>query len=86
MDLDPSGDPGTYVTAQQIALELGVHLQTAQRYFSEQGLPGRKIGKKWTTTRAAFDQWLTSGPRPTTVEPATADQIRRGGLTIETKD
>jgi predicted DNA-binding transcriptional regulator YafY len=50
-----------YVTAEQIAAELGVHPQTAQRYFREQGLPGRKIGKSWTTTRAAFTEWLTGG-------------------------
>lgn len=50
-----------YVTAEQIAAELGVHPQTAQRYFREEGLPGRKIGKSWTTTRAAFTEWLTGG-------------------------
>lgn len=50
-----------YLTAEMIAVELGVHPQTAQRYFREQGLPGRKIGKSWTTTRAAFDHWMTGG-------------------------
>lgn len=53
-----------YLTADQIAAELGVHVQTVQSYFRTGGLPGRKIGHSWRTTRAAFDQWLTSGPVP----------------------
>lgn len=61
----PAG--GGYLTAAQIAAELGVHEQTAQRYFREEGLPGRKIGHSWRTTRDAFDRWLTGAP------PADAD-------------
>lgn len=75
----PAGSP-EYVTAEQIAAELGVHPQTAQRYFREGGLPGRKIGKSWTTTRDAFAAWLVGGS-----PPAGAGQTR-GGVPIETKD
>lgn len=60
-----------YLTADDIAAELGVHIQTAQKYFREDGLPGRKIGKQWRTTRAAFDQWLTATPPPPTALEGT---------------
>ena len=63
----PAGlPPGDYVNADHIATTLGVHPQTAQRYFREGGLPGRKIGHNWWTTRDAFDRWLT-GTNPTPV-------------------
>lgn len=78
MTEDAPGPAGTdYITAEQIAAELGVHPQTAQRYFREGGLPGRKIGKSWTTTRAAFTEWLTGPSRPAPLE--------RGGMTLERK-
>lgn len=64
-EASPDPDTGRYLTADQIAAELGIHVQTAQAYFRTGGLPGRKIGHSWRTTRAAFDAWLTSGPIPT---------------------
>jgi len=60
--LPPPGD--RYLTADQIAAELGVNVQTVQGYFRTGGLPGRKIGHRWRTTRRTFDEWLTSGPVP----------------------
>lgn len=60
-----SPDPASeYVDAEQIAAELGVHLQTAQRYFRSGGLPGRKVGHRWVTTRAALNTWIAGGPPP----------------------
>ncbi len=62
-----------YLTAETIAAELGVHPQTVQRYFREGGLPGRKIGKSWTTTREALTAWLTgskSAPPPAVETPS----------------
>lgn len=53
-----------YLTAEMIAAELGVHIQTVQRYFREGGLPGRKLGKQWTTTRTALDTWVAAGNQP----------------------
>lgn len=53
-----------YLTAEQIATELGCHVQTIQGYFRDGAIPGRKIGKSWRTTRSAFDKWLTGGPVP----------------------
>jgi excisionase family DNA binding protein len=51
---------GDYLTAEQIAAELGVHPATVRRYFreGEDRIPGRRFGKSWMTTRAAFDAWL----------------------------
>lgn len=51
-----------YLTAEQVATELGVHIQTAQRYFRDHGLPGRKIGHSWMTTREALNTWLIGLP------------------------
>lgn len=68
--------PDDYVDADRIADELGVHLQTAQRYFRDGGLPGRKLGKRWVTTRAAFNAWLTGTdgaiPQPADLTDDTA--------------
>ena len=78
--------PGTeYVSSDQIADELGVHPQTVQRYFREHGLPGRKIGKSWRTTRTALNEWLTGGP-PATAAAGLAGIERPTGLPdLETK-
>ena len=73
---DPADE---FVSSDQIAAELGVHPQTVQRYFREGGLPGRKIGKSWTTTRAALRDWLTGAPA------AGAAPLERGGVPLERK-
>ena len=57
-------EPPRYLTAEDVAAELGVHIQTAQAYFRTGGLPGRKIGKHWTTTRDALDRWVEAGNTP----------------------
>lgn len=57
--MSPNED-SRYVTAEDIAAETGVHVATARSYFRDHGLPGRKIGHSWRTTRAAYDAWLTS--------------------------
>lgn len=57
----PPPPASPYVTAAQISAELGIHSQTIQSYFRSGSLPGRKVGGNWTTTRAAFDAWLTGG-------------------------
>ena len=62
---EPSPAPAPeYLTAEQIAAELDVHVQTVQKYFRDGVLPGRKIGKHWRTTRDAFNTWLTAAPVP----------------------
>jgi excisionase family DNA binding protein len=77
--LDEPTPPGQYLTSEAIAAELGVHVQTVQRYFREDGLPGRKIGKSWTTTRAALDAWLTGAA------PAGDTHIHHNAVPLETK-
>ena len=42
-----------YLTADQIATELGVDVQTVQRLFRDGDLPGRKIGRGWRANRTA---------------------------------
>lgn len=62
---NPPSSTADYLTTEAIAAELGLHPQTVMRYFREGGLPGRKVGRTWRTTRAALDQWLTGGNGPT---------------------
>jgi excisionase family DNA binding protein len=40
--------------------------RTVERLVTEQGLPGRKIGKEWRFLRAAIERWL---------EPAKAEGV-----------
>lgn len=66
----------SYLTAEQIADELGVHISTVRRHFRN-GLPGRKVGHHWTTTRAAFDAWLLRQPeQPAASRPAPLETKR----------
>lgn len=53
-------DPSV-LTAEQIAEHLSVSIHTVRRHFRTGSLPGRKVGKSWTTTRAALDAWLVGG-------------------------
>lgn len=50
-----------YLTAEQIADELGVNIQTIRTAFRDGSLPGRKLGHGWKTTRTALDEWLLAG-------------------------
>lgn len=75
---DPTADD-RYVTSSQLALELGVHIQTVQRYFREEGLPGRKIGHEWRTTRAAWERWLEGG------NAAAVPTLETPSIALETK-
>lgn len=56
--------PEQPITAEWIAEHLGVSIHTIRRHFRTGSLPGRKVGKSWTTTREALDRWLTSGNAP----------------------
>lgn len=38
--------------------------KTVERLVTEQGLPGRKIGKHWRFLRAALERWLEPGATP----------------------
>ena len=50
-----------YLTADQIATELGVDVQTVQRLFRDGDLPGRKIGRGWRANRTDLDAWIRAG-------------------------
>lgn len=64
----PNAESRGYVSAEQIATELGVSVFTVRTAFrafqagDPGGLPGRKVGKGWVTTRAALDRWVLQEP------------------------
>ena len=70
-----------YLTAEQIADELNIHVSTVRGHFRSGGLPGRKVGHSWTTTRGAFDAWLTGQPKTQPQLEGTSPAV-----TLETKD
>lgn len=49
------------VSAEWIAAHLGVSIHTVRRHFRSGSLPGRKVGKSWTTTQSALDRWIEGG-------------------------
>ena len=78
--------PPEYLNADQIAAELGVHVQTVQRAFRTGSLPGRKVGKAWRTTRVAFEHWLAGGPVPVPLDDTTAaTALEQPAVRLETK-
>lgn len=82
---DPLADPDdAIVDSENIAAELGVHIQTVQRLFRTGELRGQKIGRRgWVTTRGEFRAWITGAA------PAPAHRIdhQTDALPpIETKD
>lgn len=48
-----------YLTAEQVAAEVGCHLSTVLRNFRAGALRGRKVGHGWRTTRVEMERWLT---------------------------
>lgn len=71
-----------YLTADDVAAELDVHVQTVLRHFREGSLPGRKVGRGWRTTRAALNAWVTGVP----VVPGPMDLERPPTIALEVKE
>jgi hypothetical protein len=64
---DESESPADTMTAADVAARMRCSVQTARRYFrlpagDPRRLPGRKIGRGWVTTPAAFNAWLAGTP------------------------
>lgn len=62
----PADGPPTpdIITAERIAEETGVALASVRNWFRTGQLPGRKIARRWTTTRAALTTFLDAAGEP----------------------
>lgn len=50
-----------WVTAEQVALHLGVARATAWRWRERKGLPAHKIGGLWKFQLSKVDEWVRAG-------------------------
>lgn len=50
------GEP--WVTAEQVALHLGVVKDTIYRWRERKGLPAHKIGRLWKFQLSEVDEWV----------------------------
>ena len=53
---------------KEIAEFLGVHIETAQRWAKEEGLPITKIGGKVLSSKNAIEIWLLKNKKSVTYE------------------
>lgn len=59
-----TGTASEYLSARQIADELGLGIRTVRHLFvlgqrgDPRGIPGNRVGREWRTTRQALDAWL----------------------------
>jgi excisionase family DNA binding protein len=54
----PAGRNGDILNVQKAAALLTVSADTVYDLFKSGELPGRKVGRKWITTRAALMRWI----------------------------
>lgn len=50
-----------WVTAEQVALHLGVAKDTVYRWRERKGLPAHKIGRLWKFQLSEVDEWVRIG-------------------------
>jgi len=59
-----------WVTAEQVALHLGVVKDTVYRWREHRNLPAHRIGRLWKFKLSEVDNWVRAGG---------ADEEQRGG-------
>ena len=50
-----------WVTAEDVALHLGVAKDTVYRWRERKGLPAHKIGRLWKFQLSEVDEWVRTG-------------------------
>jgi excisionase family DNA binding protein len=50
-----------WLSADDIAVHLGVTKETVYAWISEKGLPAHKVGRLWKFQVSAVDDWVRSG-------------------------
>ncbi len=71
----PPPRPGDVLDVQGTAALLTVSVDTVYDLFAKGELPGRKVGRKWITTKAAVLRWIES------TDDSLARKIERGDKT-----
>jgi excisionase family DNA binding protein len=50
-----------WVTAEQVALHLGVVKETVYRWREQRNLPAHRVGRLWKFQLSAVDNWVRAG-------------------------
>jgi excisionase family DNA binding protein len=50
-----------WVTAEQVALHLGVVKETVYRWRERRNLPAHRVGRLWKFQLSAVDNWVRAG-------------------------
>lgn len=50
-----------FMTADEIALRLGIHANTVYVYAKAGQIPGERVGRRWFFKRGVIEQWLRNG-------------------------
>jgi excisionase family DNA binding protein len=70
--------PSDILDVDDVCSLLRIERRTCYRLFASGTLPGKKIGKRWLTTRAAVYRWLDSSTDQRDANTALLDQIENG--------
>jgi excisionase family DNA binding protein len=53
--------PEPWVTAEQVALHLGVVKDTVYRWREQRNLPAHRVGRLWKFQISKVDEWVRAG-------------------------
>jgi excisionase family DNA binding protein len=71
---DDDGDAG-FLSVEQVASRLGLHVRTVRRYVREGRLKAVRIGKQYRVAREALDALTGTPPAPAAVSAPTARHV-----------
>lgn len=57
-----------WLSAEEVAIYLGVTKDTVYAWIAERGLPAHKVGRLWKFQAEEIDQWVRSGGANSTTE------------------
>jgi excisionase family DNA binding protein len=72
MEIPVVSDP--WLSADDIAVHLGVTKDTVYAWIAEKGMPAHKVGRLWKFQASEVDEWVRSGNAA-----SGDDDDRRGG-------
>jgi excisionase family DNA binding protein len=72
---DNDGDDADFLSVDQVASRLGLHVRTVRRYVREGRLKAVRIGKQYRVTREALDALTGTPPALAAVSAPTARHV-----------